>query len=100
MKSGERRFRHLVLITAAAVALFLLFIFSSLNLKSIDYGYMIQELIERQAALKEDIDRLRAQRSELLNLERIERIATCQLGYGYPQPGQVISVCLEGEHDH
>ena len=100
MNSGGRSFRPATLTVVAVLAIVVLFVFSSLNLKNIDYGYRIQELLQRQTALAEQIDRLRAERSQLLNLQRIESIAVQQLGFAYPEPGQVIGLHLEPRHDH
>jgi cell division protein FtsL len=69
-----------------------LFIYSSLNLKNVDLGYLQHELLQHENRLRAEIDQLRAQRASLLNLERMEKIAVEKLGYQYPQPGQVIKV--------
>jgi cell division protein FtsL len=69
-----------------------LFIYSSLNLKNVDLGYLQHELLQQEKRLRAEIDQLQAQRASLLNLERMEKIAMEKLGYQYPQPGQVIKV--------
>jgi cell division protein FtsL len=74
-----------------------LFVYSSLNLKNIDYGYEMQELSVREKLLREEIDKLRAERARLLNLERVEATAIGQLGYQYPESSQIIKV-FEDEH--
>lgn len=79
----------------AAVALIgflLLFTYSSLNLKNIDYGYEEQKLLEKEKILKEEIDILMAKKSRLLDLERVERIVKKKLGYIYPEKKQIIKV--------
>jgi len=78
---------------------FVLFIYSSLNLKNIDYGYRLQELLDREKKLVEEIDRLRAEKSKLLNLARIEKIVIEQLGYQYPQNGQILKVIADGQQN-
>ncbi|MEN8153615.1 MAG: cell division protein FtsL [Acidobacteriota bacterium] len=76
----------------ALVSFLLLFTYSSLNLKNIDYGYEEQKLLEKERILKEEIDILNARRSRLLDLERVEKIAQKKLGYVYPEKKQIIKV--------
>jgi cell division protein FtsL len=73
-----------------------LFIYSSLNLKNVDLGYQQHELLQQEKAMRAEIDRLRARKALLLNLERMEQVAIEKLGYQYPEPGQIIKVV---EHD-
>jgi len=70
----------------------LLFTYMSLNLKTIDFGYEMQELILKEGKLKEDIDKLRSEKARLLNLKRVEQLVIEKLGYQYPQPDQFIKV--------
>lgn len=81
-----------VIALIALVVFFLLFTYLSLNLKSIDYGYDMQELISKERHLTEEIDKLKAERATLLNLERVERTVIDKLGYQYPKPDQFIKV--------
>ena len=74
------------------IVFIILFTYSSLNLKNIDYGYRMQKLTIKERALQEEIDKLKAQRAMLLNLKRVERIVMDKLGYQYPEPGQIIKV--------
>lgn len=73
-----------------------LFIYSSLNLKNVDLGYRQHELLLAEQRLRLEIDSLQARKAELLNLERMERIARKELGYQYPQAGQIIQVVDNG----
>lgn len=81
-----------VVVLVTLIVFILLFTYLSLNLKSIDYGYDLQALIEQERRLKEEIDRLRAEKARLLNLERVENIVIRKLGYQYPDPDQFIKV--------
>ncbi len=81
-----------IFVLVALIVFILVFTYLSLNLKSIDFGYDIQALIEKERQLKEEIDRLKAVKASLLNLERVEKIVTQQLGYQYPEPDQFIKV--------
>lgn len=81
-----------VWLLVTVIAIILVFTYLSLNLKSVDFGYEIQELRQRERALKEEINQLKAEKASLLNLERVERIVIRQLGYQYPEPHQFLKV--------
>ena len=53
-----------------------LFIYSSLNLKNVDLGYRQHELLLAEERLRQEIDSLQARKAGLLNLERMERVAS------------------------
>jgi cell division protein FtsL len=88
----------LVFTFSVIIAFVILFTYSSLNLKNIDYGYKMQELIKKEKLLIEEIDRLKSEKSSLLNLSRVEKIVMNKLGYKYPKPEQFIKV-FEGVND-
>ncbi|MCX6580832.1 MAG: cell division protein FtsL [Candidatus Aminicenantes bacterium] len=77
------------------IAFILVFFYLSLNLKSIDSGYEMQELFEKEQDLKEEITKLQAEKASLLSLDRVEKVVTAELGYQYPQPHQLIKVFAE-----
>lgn len=77
------------------VSFAVLFVYSSLNLKNIDFGYRLQELKQQEKKLNEELGRLKAEKSSLLKLERVERIVRNRLGYQYPAPEQLIKVFEE-----
>ncbi len=70
----------------------LLFTYSSLNLKSIDFGYKMETLKQEADALRIEIDKLRASRAFMINLERVDTIAREQLKLLPPREDQVIRV--------
>jgi len=74
------------------ITFILIFGYLSLNLKNVDFGYEMQELSEREQELKEEINKLRAAKASLLNLERVEDIVINKLKYQYPEPEQFIKV--------
>ncbi len=76
----------------ALMVFILLFTYSSLNLKNIDYGYELQKLLRKEEKLKEAINILEAERAKLLKLSRIENIVKNKLGYIYPSEEQIIRV--------
>jgi len=77
----------------------ILFTYSSLNLKNVDLGYQQHELLQQEKKLRAEIDRLQAQKSILLNLERMEKIAIEKLGYQYPETDQIIKVVEDDNED-
>jgi cell division protein FtsL len=81
-----------MLVLVTVIVFILLFTYLSLNLKTIDFGYELQELIELRDQLQEEIDKLKSDKARLLNLERVEKEVTKKLGYQYPEPDQFIKV--------
>lgn len=98
MSGGKRSRRDRRLAVLAFFIFLVLFIYSSLNLRNVDLGYRQHELLRTESRLRLEIDSLLAQRAALLNLERMERIVREELGYQYPEPGQVIKV-VEAGHE-
>jgi len=90
----------------AAVAVFvtfmlfvLLFTYSSLNLKNIDFGYKMQALKQQVEVLQIEIDKLRAERAFLVSLDRVDRLARSRLGLAPPSQDQVIRAVREDHED-
>lgn len=77
------------------IVFILVFTYLNFNLSSIDSGYEMQELFEKEQELKEEITRLQAEKASLLNLDRVEKVVIDKLGYQYPQPDQFIKVFAE-----
>ena len=88
----KKRSSNSVFVLIAFIVFILVFTYLSLNLKNIDFGYEMQELMEKEKTLKEEIDKLKALKAELLNLDRVEKIVMKQLNYQYPEPDQFIKV--------
>jgi len=84
-------------ILVSVIAFILIFGYLSLNLKNVDFGYEMQELSERERELNEEINKLRAARASLLNLERVEDIVINKLKYQYPEPDQFIKIFEDEE---
>ena len=94
--------KSLIDLRVAILAFFIfaiLFTYSSLNLKNVDLGYQQHELLQRENKLRSEIDRLRAQKALLLNLERMEKIAKEKLAYQYPEADQIIKVVEDDNED-
>jgi len=95
----NRRGRSRSTLRLAVLAFFIflvLFIYSSLNLMNVDLGYRQHELLLAEGRLRQEIDSLLASKAGLLSLERAERIAREELGYQYPQAGQIVKVVESG----
>lgn len=95
----NRRNRSRSALRLAVLAFFIflvLFIYSSLNLVNVDLGYRQHELLLAEGRLRLEIDSLLARKAGLLSLERAERIAREELGYQYPQAGQIVKVVEQG----
>ena len=96
-KKKKSSIRVWVLVTI--ILFLLLFSYLSLNLKSVDFGYEMQELRQYEKQLKDEINKLKAQKASLLSLERVEDIVIHKLGYQYPEPGQLIKVVRKNHED-
>lgn len=95
--NDKGRSRGALRLAVLAFFIFLvLFIYSSLNLKNVDLGYRQHELLLAEKQLRQEIDSYKACRAGLLNLERMEKVAIEELGYQYPQAGQIIRVVENG----
>ncbi len=95
--SSRNRSRSTLRLAVLAFFIFLvLFIYSSLNLMNVDLGYRQHELLLAEGRLRQEIDSLLARKAGLLSLERAERVAREELGYQYPQAGQIVKVVEQG----
>jgi cell division protein FtsL len=97
MKKSESETNKAMWLPVSIAAFILIFSYLSLNLKNIDFGYEMQELTEKETALKEQINKLKAEKASLLNLERVEDIVINKLNYQYPESDQFIKVFEEDE---
>ena len=95
--NGRNRSRSAIRLAVLAFFIFLvLFVYSSMNLMNVDLGYRQHELLLTEGRLRLEIDSLLACKAGLLSLERIERIARQELGYQYPEAGQIVKVVEKG----
>ncbi|MGD9345461.1 MAG: cell division protein FtsL [Candidatus Aminicenantes bacterium] len=58
--------------------------------ESIRLGYQTRKLEEDIASIKKEIEQLEAERASLLSLERVEKIATHELGMSPPEDIQIL----------
>jgi len=97
MKKEDNKKRIIVLVFI--IILVVLFIYLNLNIKNINYGYEIQRLVEQKKKLTEEVDILKAKKSKLLNLKRVEKTVVSKLGYVYPSRDQIIKVYEDEKKD-
>jgi cell division protein FtsL len=96
--SRRQRVKSGLRLAVLAFFIFLvLFIYSALNLRNVELGYRQHELLRAESRLRLEIDSLQAQKAELLSLERLEKVVREELGYQYPEAGQIVQV---RERDH
>jgi hypothetical protein len=97
MNLRQRNKSGLRLAVLAFFIFLVLFIYSGLNLRNVDLGYRQHELLRAEGRLRLEIDALQARQAELLSLERMEKVVREELGYQYPEAGQIIKV-VERSH--
>lgn len=79
-------------IAASVIIVLVLFVYLGSRLTFVQTGYGISDLNRTRAALVEKNKRLRVEFERLKSPERIERIATEELGLGYPTGTQIIRI--------
>jgi cell division protein FtsL len=57
----------------------------------------MQKLLQAQKSLQEEIDKLKAEKATLLNLDRVEKEVMKKLGYRYPEPEQLIKIFVQAK---
>jgi cell division protein FtsL len=74
--------------------LFFLFImvFAWQHFQCVQYGYRIEQLREKQAAIEEWNHALKVEAASLTDPQRIDTLARTDLGLVPPEPGQIIQV--------
>ena len=87
-KLGSRQVAGIVMLTVTVVVFFSLYIWH--QTESIRIGYAIDDLEDRAADLKKQVEELEARKSHLLSLERVERIAREALGLTTARKDQVV----------
>ncbi len=79
-------------VVAAVVIVATSFVYLGSRLAHFNTGYEMTELDRERSELAEKNRRLRVELERLRSPERIERIATIELGLGYPAPTQVLRI--------
>ena len=86
-----------VVIACSIVVIFILSFYIWHQTEAISLGYMTSDLEEEVALLKKEIEQLETIRSNLLNLERVEKIAREKLKLRTPKEQQIIFDTLDGK---
>lgn len=95
--NSRKRSRSAIRLAVLAFFIFLvLFVYSSMNMMNVDLGYKQHELLLAESRLRLEIDSLLATKAGLLSLERTERVAREELGFQYPEAGQIVKVVEKG----
>ena len=81
-------------LSIAVMSLLLLYVWERVDLVRV--GYKIQHLTARYTVLQRANDELKMTVSALTSPERIERVATEQLGMIRPGPGQIVLLNPDG----
>lgn len=81
-----------ILLTLAGITAIILILTFYLwhQTESIRIGYQIRELEDRVASLKKEVDQMQAQKSSLLSLEKVEKIAKEKLNLKEPRKEQIV----------
>jgi len=89
---SRRRRPNITVLVFVVLVLVILFAYTRLNLETIDSGYQMQDLLDKEKRLREEIDKLQAARARQLNLENVDKVARQSLGLQPPQAQQVVKV--------
>ena len=94
-KEHSRILKIPVVVLGILLLFIVVFTYLSLNLKSRNYGYQIQELLSKHKKLESEINKLSAKKESLQNLDRVENIAVNKLNYKSPLPEQFLKVYIK-----
>jgi cell division protein FtsL len=92
----EQRRECFVLMGLTVVVFFFVFMFAWQHFQCVRYGYQIQQLKSKQAALEEWNHQLVLEHASLADPQRIDTLAR-QTGLASPSPDQIIRVTRNGE---
>ncbi|MFO7867086.1 MAG: cell division protein FtsL [Candidatus Aminicenantes bacterium] len=79
-------------ISAALTAMLILTFYIWHQAKSIHLGYSIGSLEEQVLELEREVEKLEAEKSRLLSLERVESIARRELNLVFPEKEQLVFI--------
>lgn len=90
-----RDLRRVVWICAAILAPVLFYVWQ--QVEYIRYGYQVEQLRAERSRLTEWNRKLKLERATLLNLKRIEKVASGRLGLVPPSPDNTVKIRLSGD---
>jgi cell division protein FtsL len=88
----EKRRECFSLLVLGTLAFLFIMLFAWQHFECVRYGYLIQQLKQKQAAQVERNHALKVQFASLSDPQRIDTLARSELGLAPPQPSQVIQV--------
>ncbi len=89
----RKKFRKKEILLVVAFTAFIVFVLSFYiwhQMESVRIGSEISELKKKVQELSEEVEKLEAKKSQLLTLERVEKVAKEKLDLAEPQEGQII----------
>jgi cell division protein FtsL len=85
-----RKKQIMVVVAFTVIVVFVLSFYIWHQMESVRIGYTINELKKKIKELSEEVEKLEAKRSELLSLERVEKVAKEELNLAEPREDQII----------
>jgi cell division protein FtsL len=89
----RKKFRKKEIMLVVAFTVIVVFVLSFYiwhQMESVRIGYTINELKKKVKELSEEVEKLEAKRSQLLSLERVEKVAKEELNLAEPREDQII----------
>jgi cell division protein FtsL len=89
----RKKFRKKEIMLVVAFTVILVFVLSFYiwhQMESLRIGYTINELKKKVKELSEEVEKLEAKRSQLLSLERVDKVAKEELNLAEPREDQII----------
>jgi cell division protein FtsL len=94
-QARARELRRVIWICAAMLLPVLFYVWQ--QVEYIRYGYQVEQLREERSRLVEWNRQLKLERATLLNLRRVEKVASGQLGLVPPTSKNTVKIRLSGE---
>jgi cell division protein FtsL len=89
----RKKFRKKEIMLVVAFTVIVVFVLSFYiwhQMESVRIGYTINELKKKIKELSEEVEKLEAKKSQLLSLERVEKVAKEELDLAEPREDQII----------
>jgi cell division protein FtsL len=89
----RKKFRKKEIMLVVAFTVIVVFVLSFYiwhQMESVRIGYTINDLKKKVKELSEEVEKLEAKRSQLLSLERVEKVAKEELNLAEPREDQII----------
>jgi cell division protein FtsL len=89
----RKKFRKkeiMVVVAFTVIVVFVLSFYIWHQMESVRIGYTINDLKKKIKELSEEVEKLEAKRSQLLSLERVEKVAKEELNLAEPREDQII----------